>query len=145
MTIKIEIVADNADALAGKLHEFVQTFVALAKGSDPAPAVLNGHAPAPASEDEPPKRKRKTAPVIDATVEAPKTTKAEKGAKKVTPDQVRAILNKLRTDHGNDALGEVVTQFAPKFSEVPESSYPALYAAAEKYIADAAADDEDED
>lgn len=146
MTIRVEITADTAEGLASQLHEFVQTFVALAGATGPTPFD-------PPAEQKSTSRRDKRARVIDATAEEPvedkaeeaveekpKATKAAKATKEaapdeVTPDMVRGLLNKLRTEKGNEALGAVVTQFAPKFSEIPVTSYPKLYAAATRALA----------
>ena len=127
MTIKIELVANDAAGLASKLHELVQTFVILAKSTEPAPFDTTTTATA----EEKPKRKPRAAPVIDGNAKEEPAEEAEE----VTPDMVREVLNQLRKEKGNDALGSVVTQFAPKFSEIPQTSYPKLFALAKKALA----------
>ena len=135
MTIKVEITAANAVDLAAQLNEFVQTFVNLARSTEPTPfdATKASTAAAPEASAEPEKvrRTRKPAPVIDASAEPAQDSKVEK----VTPEMVRSVLNQLRTEKGNEALGSVVTLFAPKFSEIPETSYPKLFAEAKKALA----------
>lgn len=136
MTIKIEISANNAEGIAAQLHEFVQTFVAMAKATEPTPfdgaAKPAAKIEAPAAA-EPARRTRKKAEVVEATAVADPLDEAP--SEEVTPDQVRAKLNELRAKKGNDALGKVVTQFAPKFSEIPLTSYPKLYAVAQRELA----------
>lgn len=132
--IEIKITGDNADAVAAQLREFVDMFVNMARSTMPPPFVNGAGAQSP--EAEPAKRTRKKAEVVDATATEVKTEEAAPAApKEVTPDDVRAILNRLRSEKGTEALGKVVTQFAPKFSEISPTSFPAVYAAAEKALA----------
>jgi hypothetical protein len=137
--IKIEITADTAEALATQLRTFVDTFVKLAKDSEPGfenpVETPRDEAPEPeAPKAEAPRKPRaKKAPVIDGEVTPPVGADND-AAEEVTPDQVRAVLNKLRAEKGNDILGRVVTQFAPKFSEIPETSYAQLYAVAKRHL-----------
>jgi hypothetical protein len=139
MTIKVEITANDAVGLASQLHEFVQTFTKLAAPTpfDSAPAPVQA-TPLPVEQTEPeqPKRKRQSAKVIEADPPAKvEESKPEAANDEPSLDDVRAVLNELRSKKGNDALGKVVTQFAPKFSEVPASSYPALFREAKKALA----------
>ena len=140
MTIKIEISANNAEGIAAQLHEFVQTFVAMAKATEPTPfdgaakpGLTTPRAEVVHDKVEPARRTRKKAEVVEATAVADPLDEAP--SEEVTPDQVRAKLNELRQKKGNDALGKVVTQFAPKFSEIPLTSYPKLYAVALRELA----------
>lgn len=151
--IKIEITADNAEGLASQLHEFVETFVKLARGTTPAPF---DQAPAPTTKPAAPvdrteavmaaqaekaaaeprqTRPRKTAKVIDASADEADEPEAKPATTEPSDDDVRDILNKLRSTKGNEALGKVVTQFAPRFSEIPKTSYAQLYAVAKRALA----------
>lgn len=150
--IKVEISAETAEGLASQFHEFVNTFVNLARASDPPAALATTPekkaALKPAPKAEEPKRKRKAAPVVETAPEPEEDEdedldnlndddEEEEGEaeEEVSPDNVRAVLNEVRAKLGNDALGKLVTQFAPKFSEVPKTAYPALYKAARKRLA----------
>lgn len=143
--IEIKITADNAEGVASQLHEFVNAFVLLARGTMPAPfdaktSDAKTEAVMAAREEkvtEPRKpRQRKTAEVIDGSANEPDDKMVENPkTDEPSDDDVREILNRLRKDKGNEALGKVVTQFAPRFSEVPRTSYAQLYAVAKRALA----------
>lgn len=157
--IKIEITADTAEALAAQLHQFVETFVKLARGTMSTPfdktpveeqidaagskqaddelstraAARAAELAAKATERKP--RTRKTTEVIDNAPEMVNGAAAEAKSDEPSDEEVRELLNKLRASKGNEALGKVVTQFAPRFSEIPKVSYAQLYAVAKRALA----------
>ena len=135
--IKIEITADSADDAVTQLSGLLASLLKAGQHTSPAP-VVEDRTEAVTGETvaEPRKPRERRAPkVIDATANAPETEAAAPKSDEPTDEDVREILNKLRKEKGNEALGKVVTQFAPRFSEIPKSNFAQLYAVAKRALA----------